>query len=301
MDTRDNSDASKENTTVPVKQPKSYDEQVALIEKKGFIIDDRESCAMFLHKANYYRLSAYFLPFRKGDGTYFPNIRFQRIQRIYEFDGKIRNFLFKCIEEIELYLRSQLSYYSAHHHGPLGYLEKDVFSERHDQDRFLELVNSCIEENKRTLVVKHHKEKYSGQFPIWVIIEFFSMGMLSYFYADMKTNEQKELAKELYGTTVACLKSWLRCITVLRNRCAHYSRLYYWSFPALPKMPDNISFTVNRRLFTQVMVIKFLYPEKDKWNANVLTELEAIIEEYRKDISLKHIGFPDNWVDLLRY
>ncbi|MCC8044062.1 MAG: Abi family protein [Clostridiales bacterium] len=301
MDTRDGSEALKENIEVSVKQPKNYDEQVALIVKKGFIVDDKDSCAMFLHKANYYRLSAYFLPFRKADGTYFPNVSFQRVQSIYEFDGRIRGVLFKCIEEIELYLRSQLSYYSAHHHGTLGYLEEGTFSEKHDQERFLNLVNGCIEENKRTLVVQHHKEKYSGKFPVWVIIEFFSMGMLSYFYADMKTNEQKELAKDLYGTTATCMKSWLRCITVLRNRCAHYSRLYYWSFPALPKMPEGIDFKANRRLFTQIMVLKFLYPDKDKWNANPLAELEAVIEEYGKDISLKHIGFPDNWVDLLRY
>ncbi|MCC8104982.1 MAG: Abi family protein [Clostridiales bacterium] len=301
MGTKDNSEATTEKSSALVKQPKSYNEQVSLIEKKGFIVDDRDSCAIFLHKANYYRLSAYFLPFRKADGTYFQNVSFHRIQRIYEFDGRIRSLLFECIEEVELYLRSQLSYYSAHHHGALGYLEKDVFSERHDQKRFLELVNACIEENKRTLVVQHHKEKYSGKFPIWVIVEFFSMGMLSYFYADLKTNEQKELAKELYGTTVACLKSWLRCITDLRNRCAHYSRLYYWSFPALPKMPESADFKANRKLFTQIMVIRFLYPEKDKWNANVLVELEVIIEEYRNDISLKHVGFPDNWVDLLKY
>lgn len=29
-------------------------------------------------------------------------------------------------------------------------------------------------------------EKYGGKFPLWVIIEFFSMGMLSYFYSTLK-------------------------------------------------------------------------------------------------------------------
>lgn len=35
----------------------------------------------------------------------------------------------------------------------------------------------------------------------------FSMGMLSYFYADLQSGDQKYLAKELYGTSVACLKA----------------------------------------------------------------------------------------------
>lgn len=73
-----------------------------------------------------------------------------------------------------------------------------------------------------TLVVQHHKEKYNGQFPIWVIIEFFSMGMLSYLYADLKSADQKMIAKKSYHKSSVCLKSWLRCLTDLRNRCAQY-------------------------------------------------------------------------------
>ena len=161
--------------------------------------------------------------------------------------------------------------------------------------KFKNLIQVCIEENKRTLVVKHHNEKYNGKFPIWVIVEFFSMGMLSYFYADMLSVDQKHIAKALYETSVSCLKSWLRCITELRNRCAHYSRLYYWSFPALPRMPKEMEVSGNRKLFSQILVLKLLYPDKDEWNNSFLVELNSIVEEYEHDISLKHIGFPQDW------
>ena len=43
------------------------------------------------------------------------------------------------------------------------------------------------------------KEKYDGKFPIWLIIEFFSMGMLSYFYEDLQSGDQKYIAKEIYA------------------------------------------------------------------------------------------------------
>ena len=125
------------------------------------------------------------------------------------------------------------------------------------------------------------------------------MGMLSYFYADLQSGDQKYLAKELYGTSVACLKSWLRCITDLRNRCAHYSRLYYWSFPALPKMPRELETSPNRKLFSQILVLKLLYPNKKEWINKVLIELKAIVEEYENDISLRHIGFPEDWYEQL--
>ena len=117
------------------------------------------------------------------------------------------------------------------------------------------------------------------------------MGMLSYFYADLQSGDQKYIAKEIYDTSVACLKSWLRCITDLRNRCAHYSRLYYWSFTALAPQ--------NRKFFSQILVLKLLYPDKKEWNSKVMTELRAVIEEYEDDISLKHIGFPQDWYEQL--
>lgn len=105
-----------------LKQPKTFEEQVELIREKGFIIAQEEQigCIEFIKRANYYRLSAYFLPFRRKDGSFFTNIPFSRIQRIYEFDGRLRALIFETIEEIELYLRTQLAYYSSHKYGELG-------------------------------------------------------------------------------------------------------------------------------------------------------------------------------------
>lgn len=87
-----------EATVQVMKQPKTFAQQVEIIKEKGFIIDNDTECIGFLKQANYYRLSAYFLPFRKKDGTYFSNINFHRIQRIYEFDSRLRGVLFNYNE-----------------------------------------------------------------------------------------------------------------------------------------------------------------------------------------------------------
>lgn len=52
-----------------VKDPITYDEQVKQISGKGFIIEDVDACKEFLKQASYYRLLAYYLPFKKKDGT----------------------------------------------------------------------------------------------------------------------------------------------------------------------------------------------------------------------------------------
>lgn len=290
----------KRGILLQLKEPTTFAEQLALIREKGFIISEKQErgCIEFLQKTNYYRFSAYFLPFRKKDGMFFPNIAFTRVQRIYEFDSLLRGLVFLIIEDIEINLRTQLAYYVAHKYGALGYLSEEMFSKKHDMEKFAGKVEACIEENAFTLVVKHHKDIYDRQFPIWVIIEFFSIGMLSYFYKDMITEDKKAIAAK-FNTISKSLESWLRCLTDLRNKCAHYSRLYYWTFTAMPAMPKNSTVIADRKLFTQLMVLKYLYPLPGKWNSKFIISLKAMIEEYSKEISLKHIGFPNNWEEVL--
>lgn len=283
-----------------VKDPITYDEQVKRISQKGFIIEDVDSCKEFLKQANYYRLLAYYLPFKKKDGTYFKGIPFKRIQRIYEFDSHLRSVLSRIIEQIEFYLRTQISYHLSLAYGALGYLDVSTFNSHHNDEIFKEKIAACISDNKRTLVVKHHNQKYGGKFPLWVIIEFFSMGTLSYLYADLLTPDKKQIASTSFNTSADCLQSWLRCLTDLRNRCAHYSRLYYWIFSAVPKTPQKAPYTFDRKLFSQILMLKYLYPDKNKWNSSVSIDIETLVDEYLPDISLKHIGFPENWKELLK-
>jgi len=284
-----------------MKKPTTFDEQLLLLKLRGLIITDEEKCLDFLRSTNYYRLSAYLLPFKQSDDTYFTGVTFERICRIYEFDRKLRSLLFTAIEEIELFLRTQLAYYSAHNHGTLGYLEEKYYNARHDHKRFIQSINTAIMNNKNSLVVKHHDAEYSGKLPIWVIVDFFSIGNLSYFYSDLLIDSKKYIAKELFATSYPFLDSWMKCITVLRNRCAHYSRLYYAFFTDTPKIPPAVRYKCIGRVFDQILMLKFMCANKDKWNMSFALPLETLVNEYRDSISFKHIGFPDNWIELLEF
>ncbi|MCL2820273.1 MAG: Abi family protein, partial [Oscillospiraceae bacterium] len=159
---------------------------------------------------------------------------------------------------------------------------------------------TAINNNSNTPVVMHHKAKYKGVFPIWVIIDFFSLGNLSYFYNDWLVADKKVIAKNLFNTQYTYLDSWLKCITVLRNRCAHYSRLYFSTFTDKPKIPSIVEYTCTRRVFDQLIMLKLLYPDKSKWNEMFFNPIVLLITEYKDSISLNHIGFPRNWRSLLK-
>ena len=106
-----------------VKPYLSYEGQINKLREKGCIIDDDSFCRDILVNIGYYRLSAYFLPFKSFDGTYMNNLSFERVYRVYEFDRKLRNLLFSAIEVIEVSLRTRLAHFHSEKYGPLGYRE----------------------------------------------------------------------------------------------------------------------------------------------------------------------------------
>lgn len=287
---------------LPIKKPKTYDQQIEILKAKNISISDEAKARSFLNRVNYYRFSGYFLPFQaNGHHSLFPDISFDRLQAIYEFDGQLRNLITGVVDKIEIYLRAQFAYYHASKYGEEGYMNASNYNSRHDHTIFINRIHSCIKENEKTAVVQHHINKYNGHFPIWVIIEYFSFGTLSYFYRGMKNSDKSCIASNLYGVNYQTLDSWLRCLNDLRNKCAHYSRLYYWIFPATPKMPPSEKYIPTRRIFAQLYMLKLMYPEKQKWNEDVLKPLIRLMKKYKSYISHKHLDFPYTWKAKLRY
>lgn len=285
-----------------LKKPTTYEEQVALLEGKGIIIEDEDECRAFLSRVNYYYFSGFVLPFlNKETSKCFVPVSFDRLHGLYEFDAELRNLISFAVERIELFMRNKLSYYHALKYGAEGYLDEDAFGSKHKMERFESIVQKCISDHKNTAIVKHHKMKYDGHFPIWVIMEFLPVGSLSYFFGDMKNPDKKYIAEDAYGVNYQVLESWLRCITDLRNKCAHCSRLYYWVFSAIPKMPRSIDYVPERRLFSQLFMLKMMYPEKDRWNVDFFDKFAGLVKKYEDVINPVHLGMPDNWAELLRF
>lgn len=284
-----------------LKKPTTFEEQVELLRKKNIIITDKASCINFLSKTNYYRLSGYYLPFiQKDTEKCFIALKFERIQKIYTFDAELRNLISFAIEKIETHIRTQLAYFHAHTYGAEGYMYSSSFNRRHNHNVYLRHIDSCLVENSNTLVIKHHNGHYDGHIPIWAIIDFFSLGMLSYFYRGMRNPDKAKIAESMYGVNYQTMDSWLRCLTDLRNRCAHYSRLYYWIFPAIPKMPSKERYIPTRRLFSQLYMLKLMYPNKEKWNEEFVKPLIKLVKKYNTDISLNHLDFPYRWKSILK-
>ena len=285
---------------MPVKPPITYEDQVKKLRSRGCVIEDESEAIQILSKVNYYRLSAYFLPFKQSDDSYVQGTNFRTIYRIYEFDLILRHIIFSAIEEIEIFIRCTFAYHHAFKFGALGYLDHNNYNQRHNHTEFMALINNEKKKQVKESFVQHHNSKYGGQFPIWVIIELFSIGTLSHFYADLPGNSQKHLARTFFQNHQKVLSSWLHCVTVVRNICAHFGRLYYRKFSVIPNGIPGLDQTNNRSLFGAVMVIRSLYTDTAKWNKEVFGPIKNLVAEYSVDIQLKHIGFPSNWEVILQ-
>ena len=72
-----------------LKHPTTYDEQIDKLISRGCDIKSNEDAHSTLSSINYYRLSAYFLPFKKADGNYKPGTTLSNVIQIYEYSDAI--------------------------------------------------------------------------------------------------------------------------------------------------------------------------------------------------------------------
>ena len=91
--------------------------------------------------------------------------------------------------------------------------------------------------------ITEHFRKYSEPDlpPVWKTLEVISMGTLSKLYANFSDSAAKHAVAREFGLQHhKFLRSWLECLAVLRNCCAHHSRLSNRVFPVKPMMPERM-------------------------------------------------------------
>ena len=284
-----------------VKLHKSIDEQIELLKSRGLIINDLNLAKFALTNINYYRLSGYLFEFKNPDDTYLPGITFERILNLYTFDCKLTRILMYALENVEESLKTRFSYAlsSTHPSDPLNYLNPCIYKDRSDFKQFENLFNKSKADNSNLPFVKHHNKTYSGDLPIWVAVEIMTMGNIHKLYNNLITSLQKVIAKE-YKTGPVQLKSWIENLTYTRNHLAHYMRIYDYSFGRIPvSCINHIPITQSGKIFDQIMAIGFMFTDKKEWISYVIPEIAKLITEYKNDICLTDIGFPNDWEDTL--
>ena len=92
----------------------SFEQQAQRLLDRGLITPDKGTLVQHLRVVNYYRLSAYWYPFKcidpaTGNEQFTPDTTFEMIWRRYTFDSHLRLLVMDAIEYVEVaFLRTRM-------------------------------------------------------------------------------------------------------------------------------------------------------------------------------------------------
>ena len=280
-----------------------------ILEDRNMVIHDKDAAVRVLEDINYYRFVGYALQFNKNN-DYGNKTSFENVYKLYVFDKKLRHLILEILESIEISVRTKISYHLSSKYGSIA-LGPDIFKDSGfytgSDDIYGESRRGLIDEiktemrnNRKELFIKHHVKNYNSKFPIWVLIEIFSFGMLSKTYANLKLDDQKEIARAGFVTNYQLLESWLQNLCYVRNICAHYGRLYNKKMSITPKVHRRYSeYEIDLNgLFTSILAIKELTMDNYEW-CMFKVQLKELFDDYLDVINLNLIGFPENWFEII--
>tara|TARA_R110000823_G_scaffold55161_4_gene134860 strand:- start:11668 stop:12642 length:975 start_codon:yes stop_codon:yes gene_type:complete len=307
-----------------LKPAHSIEEQIQTLCNRGLSVPDMERARHYLANISYFRLSAYTRPF------YQPNLAEHRFQNdccfddvlnLYVFDRELRLLLLDAIERLEVALRAQLTNTLAEHHGPHGYLNREIFDTRYNHAWLLTKIENAFTGKDVEAFLVHYHKKYPNapsQPPIWMVGELLTFKEVSILLGNLRKPEDTQRIERHFGWRMPVLRSWFRSLSDLRNICAHHGRVWNREFGSRPEMPrkapkhwPTIPSSIptgsetdpdqrldpRRRLYLQLVVIESLLRVVSP-NSQWAERLVALLDKYPQ-ASRRHMGFPVNWCEEL--
>jgi abortive infection bacteriophage resistance protein len=217
----------------------TFEDQVKLLQSRGMVVSDPKHAIGILSRISYYRLSGYWLPFKKPDDTFAPGTTFEKAVELYEYDRRLRLAVLDAIERVEVLMRTVVTYELAHAFGAFAHCHASNFADAGKHADWLQKHEEEIE-RARERFLDHFKQKYIGfpQVPIWMAAEVISLGALSRMFQNLHAPQQGAIAKH-WGVHRSVVESWMHTLTVIRNICAHHSSLWNRSLRVKPKLPQH--------------------------------------------------------------
>ncbi|WP_353573117.1 Abi family protein [Candidatus Albibeggiatoa sp. nov. BB20] len=284
------------------------------------IIEDFARAERKLSQVGYYRLSGYWYICREiirdqnnevlfssknipaRHDQFIIGTSFDTIFDLYLFDKKLRQLMLDAIERIEVYIRSII----AHELGfsdPLAY-KKEKFIHPKFQKPYNGKPSSWeIWSQKQTHNISKSKEdcirwhiNQQRDLPFWVVVETWDFGTTSHYFKMLNGKYQNKVAQRLSlnPKDVKKIANWLQEINILRNRCAHHSRIWnqnnnnalnVLSTPYFERL--NLDQKSREKIFGIITVLWFLICKMSNNSDWILQVADLINSSYAKNPKLK--------------
>jgi abortive infection bacteriophage resistance protein len=264
---------------------------------------DKQTLISRLQSVNYYRLSAYWHPFKQPDSNFIPGTSLDTVWSRYTFDRQLRLLVMDAIERVEIAIRTRLAYELVHKQGAFAHISSASFHSipPAEHRRLLDDLHENAQRSREAFV-EHFKTTYDEfpDLPLWVAVETMMFGQMLTMFRHSGKPVQQAIAAD-YKITGTVLQSWLFTLNYIRNLCAHHSRLWNRELAIKPIIPDPRNAPDwhapgainNSRIFVVLTLLHYLMRHiapQSHWR----NRLYSLFDRY-PGIPMDSMGFPSDW------
>lgn len=275
----------------------SRSEQISWCRERGLISSEKEeqNLISFLQFVNFSTFLGYWAIY-KGR-----TITADKVISDFVADQRLRRLTMEAVERIEVAVRTVWSEHLLESRDPFIYCSPSCFKGT-EYHKWFERVKSDLEHQKtKNQRLRHFYEEFrENDFPyppLWLAVNSFTLGTLSYGVKATHDNAFKKNFAELLGfpRNVSFLEAYLRVLTNVRNVCAHHDKL--WNNPVVGASRiarDSRSTkqqTLYPFLFWSSVALRKISPSTT-WPTRLATLCTTEFEDWQ----LKRVmGFPNDW------
>lgn len=292
-----------------MKEFKTFNQQLTILRNRGMIVPTDGRAKRFLEQENYYNvINGYKDLFLCKDSqgnvifpeTYLPNTHFNELKALFLFDRELRFLFLKYLLIFENSFKTVISYeFSQKYPKANSYLE--IANYREDDPKGvlkqISILTKTIHDNVGVKgAIKHYIEEH-GSVPLWVLVNYLTIGNLSYLYSALKDSEKNIIAKyysdkykKQYKPTQTLrissedMESALKIFNLVRNQCAHDERLFNSDYKNIRVSNIANYFGIskynNRRIVVAILYFKAVLNKS--YYRNFHLEINELFKRYKK-------------------
>ena len=287
----------------------STEQLIQNLKNNGMTIESQDKATMALTTIGYYRLKGY--TFHLIDPTtkkFLPGTNLTSILQLYHFDCELSHLIFHYLSEIEVALRARLVNAFQSKNDALILNDPSVFK---DKKLYWKNQGTIATEIHRSndVFIEHNFNNYEGAVPLWASVEVMSFGSLSKIIKNLKTGSQSIFSmlvqnykfKNIKGIDINPSKdmftSWIQAVSIMRNICAHNSRIYNRTISTRPQLISSDAINPPPRhngLYQIMLSMKYLRPTDEVW-ISFVRNFKQLLKEYKGIYDISKMNFPTDW------
>ena len=274
-----------------MKEHKTFNQQLTILRNRGVVVPTNGKPKRFLEQENYYNvINGYKDLFLVKDSNNLPvepelyqeGTHFNELKALFLFDRELRILLLKYLLIFENSIKTTVAYeFSKKYPRKNAYLDIANFVDN-DPKKVLQqisiLTKTIHDKVDRTGAIKHYIEEH-GEVPLWVLVNFLTMGNIANFYNILTDSTKNIIAKfytdkyriqnkdNTFRLSSADLSACLKVANLVRNICAHDERLYNVNLRNVRISQIANHFGIrrydNKRFIVVILFLKIVLDKKD--------------------------------------